>query len=790
MMSLELRGVRVHNLKGVDVAFPLGRLTLVAGVSGSGKSSLIFDTLHAESQRRYLQSFSVASRQLLERFDQPDADSIGDLPPAIAVRSTDSWSRSAFAVGDVTDLSELFADLFAREGVAICPSCGIEVRPHSVATTIAELQSLPAGTRVTLGFPDRPGEGESVPQWAERLREEGWVRLQIGAQIHRLDEKSLPADIADGLVLIDRVEIGKASDQRLFETIETGFRRGDGRIVALSESGEKRFDRRWRCPRCQVAVATPEPRLFDARDPLGACAACGGAGAIKGIRCAACAGCRFSENARSVRWQGQSIVDVNERTLAELAPRFPSSSQLGGCLAALLALDLGHLMPGRLLEELATGEAQRLRLHRAIASDLTGALYLFDEPTTGLHPHDVETILPLLLRLRDAGNTVVVVDHHPRLLSVADHHIELGPGAGDEGGTITYYGPPVEVEPPPFDLHPRQRTHGEISLTVAASPPLNDIQVAFPLGVLCVIAGVSGAGKTRLLRDTLFPAALHAKHKLAASLPGVTLVGANQFEDVYLFDQTPLSRSARSNAATVLKIFDEIREVYAATTDAKIRNFDAGVFSFNQPGGRCETCEGQGRLAVDMQFLPDVMATCPECLGRRYRKEVLGIKVRGLNIAEALDLTAREAFRFFRTQRALEKKLKWLLDVGLDYVRLGQPLETYSLGESQRLKLASHLASNRKPRSLFLMIEPTRGLHADDAAGLLECFGQLLGTGHSLVIEDQNPVVLRAADYLIELGPRAGGGKILATGTPAEIANLDTPTGRFLRGAAAIVAGG
>lgn len=798
--TLDLRGVRVHNLKNVDAAFPLGRLTLVVGPSGSGKSSLVFDTLYAEAQRRYLQSFSIHSRQFLERFDQPDTDWIGDLPPAVAVRAGDAWNRSAATIADVTDLGELLAEIFASEGDSLCPACGQSVRPHSSASVVRELQGMPGETRVTLGFPDGPGEGETPRQWTDRLREEGWVRIQFGKEIHRLDE-SKPIDLAgEVLVLIDRIEIGKATDERLFETIETGFRRGDGRLVALSDGGETRFDCRWRCPRCNVAVASPEPRLFDARDPLGACAECSGTGTVKTASCPSCRGRRFNAAALSVLWHNRSIAEIAAMPFAELA-RFiqavscptvsnanrrnrPALQQIAACLKSLLALDLGHLTADRSLAYLATGETQRLRLHRAFIADLTGALYLFDEPTAGLHPHDLQAILPHFTALRDAGNTVVVVDHHPALWTIADHLIGLGPGAGEDGGSVVYQGtlpsPPEHSPASP----PRKRTHGELSLSGVNEPPRQNVSITLPLGILCVVAGVSGSGKSRLLRDALVPALAHAKGKrgFEVRLAGVKLAGTQLIEDVILFDQTPLPRSARSNAATVLKIFDDIRDIFAQTTDAKIRNFDPGTFSFNQPGGRCETCEGQGRLEVDMQFLPDVATTCPECLGRRYRKEILAIKVRGLSIAEVLDLTAREAFRFFRLQRSLEKKLKWLLDVGLDYVRLGQPLDTFSTGEMQRLRLAGHLASSRKPRTLFVLIEPMRGLHPDDVLGLLECFGQLLATGHSIVIEDQNPDVLRAADFIIELGPRAGDGALIGAGTPAEMAALDTPTGRFLRG--------
>ncbi len=846
---IELRGVRVHNLKGVDAALPLGKLTVVTGVSGAGKSSLIFDTLYAEAQRRYLQSFSVSSRQFLERFDQPDADWIGDLPPAVAIRASDAWGKGA-TVADVTDLADLFAELFTREGIAVCPQCGDAVRPHSATAVVAELQSLPPGTRLTLGFPDRPGEGETPPQWIDRLREEGWVRLQIGATAHHLGEtKAIDYDpSAEAIVLLDRVEIGKSTDERLLEAVEAGFRRGDGRLIAMSDSpftfrargepsadhvhlrnketpeigqseragrreretaSDLRFDRRWRCPRCDIAVAAPEPRLFDRRDPLGACPACHGAGTIKGDICSTCHGHRFNEQSLSVRWQTRNIADLFALPLGALSGFFqpppspgvsnanpgdrPLQNQITSRLSSLESLNLTYLPLDRPLDALATGESQRLRLHRALASNLVSALYLFDEPTAGLHPQDVAEILAHFIALRDAGNTVVIIDHHPLVWNIADHVLDLGPGAGDDGGQILYQGPPKAgrvsdpSEPgtaPSLSATDGSKTtspHGELRLANVNLPPFVTFEITIPLGVLCLLTGISGAGKTRLLRDALYPALAHAKHKKGVAAPETKLVGAHQIEDVILFDQTPLSRSARSNPATALKIFDDIRELFASTTDAKIHNAGPGAFSFNQPGGRCETCEGQGRLAVDMQFLPDVTTTCPECLGRRYRKEILAIKVRGLSIAEVLDLTAREAFRFFRAQRSLEKKLKWLLDVGLDYLRLGQPLETLSTGEMQRLKLAGHLAGSRKPRSLFLLIEPTRGLHPDDVANLLDCLRQLRDTGHSLVIEDQNPFLLPMADYLLELGPSPGAGSLIASGTLDQVKSLDTPTGRFLR---------
>jgi excinuclease ABC subunit A len=798
---ITLRGVRVHNLKNVDVALPLGKLTLVTGLSGAGKSSLVFDTIHAEAQRRYLQSFSVAARQVLERFDQPEADWIGDLPPTIALRSPISLPAST--VGGYTELDEVLGQLLSHVALPVCPKCGQSVKPHRTADVVSAIDRLPAGTRATIAFPDRPGEGETIAAWAARLREEGWVRLQVGEEIIRLDER-VPTTIDDALVLTDRIEVGKATPERLFEGVETTYNRGDGRLVLLHDEQTERFDRRWRCPRCEAPVAEPTPRRFDPTDPLGACPVCHGRGIDKSGVCPACGGRRFNDESLTLRWQGRSIADLHEISIDALrefvastefaAEAKPIAARLIDRLAQLRELGLGHLSLRRDLESLALGEAQRMRLGQILAEPLVDSLYLFEEPTAGLHPSDVERVLPHILRLRDVGNTLIVIDHHPAWFEVADHLIDLGPGAGEEGGQILYQGDVAGLQAVEASLTAthlfaddeepttRRKRNGEIVVSDVNVPPLALAEVTFPLGVLCVVAGVSGAGKTRLVRDVLFPSVAQAKHKKFTGEPR-PVRGASSIHDVFLIDRGPLPRSARSNPATYLKAFDDIRELFAETTDAKIRNFDAGAFSFNQSGGRCEACEGQGFQRVDMQFLADVRMTCPECLGTRYRKEILQVKVRGLSIAEVLDLTVREAFRFFRAQRSLEKKLKWLIDVGLDHVRLGQPLETLSGGEGQRLKLAGQLAASRKPGCLFLLLEPSAGLHPADIGRLLECFDQLLGTGHSLVIVDHHPEMLRNADHLIELGLGAGpeGGRLIAEGTPEEVAKANTPTGRFLR---------
>jgi excinuclease ABC subunit A len=804
--TLTLRGVRVHNLKSIDIAIPLHRLTVVTGVSGAGKSSLVFDTLHAEAQRRYLQSFSAYTRQFLERFEKPDAEEIGDLPPAVAIRRAPHEKTPHAAVASLTEIGDHLRLLFARVGAIVCPDCKQPVIAQRTPDVVASLQALSPGTRCMIAFPSLAPPPDDQPAWLASLLEEGYVRVRAGRTVFRLGEQPAPvlASCETIWVLLDRVEIGKTPVERIAESVDAGFRRGEGRVGYLTDSDRRLFDQRFTCPRCERIFAAPEPRLFDLHDPLGACPTCRGTGMLGANACPECQGQRWNKNALTVQVDGRTIADWHAQPLKDLlawlgARTEPSASQIQRRLQELVALDLGYLTLQQPAATLSDGVARRVFLASALASDLVHVLYLIDEPTTGLHPRDTDKLLGALRRLRERGNTVVVIDHERRIIAAADHVIDLGPGAGEEGGQVTYQGAPeglaTAAQNPTSDFWTgrdfievpttRRMPTGTLKLSGATANNLQDLTVTFPLGVLCVVTGVSGAGKRSLIEQTLYPALCFAKKKKGAdAATSAKIVGAQKISDVVLFDQQPLPRSARSNAATYLKIFDEIRELFAATVDAKIRNFGPGHFSFNQPGGRCETCEGQGSLTIDMQFLADVTTVCPECQGLRYRKEILDIKVRSLSIAQVLDLTIREAFRFFRAQPAIEKKLKVLLDVGLEYLRLGQALETLAGGECQRLKLAGQLASGRKTGCLFLLIEPTAGLHPADVANLLECFDRLLAAGHSLIVIEHDLDVIKCADHIIDLGPEGGkdGGRVVAQGTPEEVAAVAmSHTGRFLR---------
>jgi excinuclease ABC subunit A len=828
--AIALRGVRVHNLQDVDLEVPLGRMTVLTGVSGSGKSSLAFDTLYAEAQRRYLQSFSASTRQYLERLDKPDADRIDFLPPAIAVGQRQASRGPRATAGTITEIVDYLRLLMARVGTVVCLSCGQAVEAATTADVLRAVEKLALGTRFSVGFPSAPAEGEGggVAEWAAGLREDGFVRVQIDGKPMRLDEGQLPADAdySHTWVLIDRLETGRAAPERLIDTVETAFARGAGRLALLTDQEELPFDQRLVCPRCHIPYPALEPRLFSFSDPLGACPTCQGTGVVRPNKrgeeqaCPTCHGSRLSEQAAIARLGGRTIAELCALSIRDLRDvlanldlpeaKRPAArlllEQIGTRLGFLLEVELGYLSLDRSAKSLSTGESQRLRLTTALGSNLVNALYVLDEPTAGLHPRDTAKLLVVLRRLQGAGNTLVLVEHDAEVIRAADHVADLGPGAGEEGGRLLYQGAPAGLVACEGSLtgaylsgraqiavptRRRPLEHGQLRLVGACAHHLKNLTVYFPLGVLCVVTGVSGAGKSTLVQETLYPALCRRLRRanekgdegLRRKRPE-EVIGAGQLGDVVLMDQTPLARTARSNAATYVKAFDDIREVFADTTEARIRNFGPGAFSFNQPGGRCETCEGQGSLTVDMQFLADVTVTCPDCQGTRYRRDLLNVKVRNLNIAEVLNLTVREAFRFFRAYPAIERRLKLLIDVGLEYLRLGQPADTLSGGECQRLKLAGHLAASRKPRCLFLLDEPTAGLHPADVSRLLDCFDRLLQTGHSLIVIEYDLDVIKCADHIIDLGPGAGteGGRVVAAGTPEVVARVEaSSTGRWLR---------
>jgi excinuclease ABC subunit A len=882
---ISLRGVRVHNLKGIDVDIPLGKLTVITGVSGSGKSSLAFDTLYAEGQRRYIETFAPAARQHLETLEKPDAESIGQIPPAIALRQNSVSRTRKATVSTVTEVNDLLRALLARSGTVVCPSCECEVVPQTPAGVVERLAELPEGQKFQIAFPFAIDAEVDVAEQLQQLTTSGYSRavsVQRGlempstangtrAETCLLEDaiaNGLPDSVNELLVIVDRLVAGRTTTERLTESVEACFLDGDGRCVALlpvEASGEseqqpqrisidgqlwqlERFSQRRECSGCGTRFAEPDAALLSFRSPHGACPDCGGSGSVDEERCQTCFGSRLSLAARAVRlrpvgdelqpstktgssaatWPGLS--ELEDATVEELSGKIERLSTQSTRAATRHLFDailprlrfladagLGYVELNRAMCDLSRGEAQRVALTSILSSQLVNSLFVLDEPSSGLHAADLTRVIDLLHRLRDQGNTVVVVEHEIDVAQAADHVIEIGPGSGASGGNVVFAGELDRlIEQPESATAKRYRetatstpdvnavsnatqTAGSVSLTGCRHHTLQNVSAEFPLGCLCVVAGVSGSGKTSLVEQTLYPAlrrhldaeaARESSNTPASATASVggefdELLVTGNLSGVELIDDRPLIASRRSSPVTWLKILAEIRSLFADTPDARNRNLTAAHFSFNtDAGGRCSKCSGTGFIEIDMQFMADVTMTCPDCHGTRFLPHILEVAWRNRSIADVLAMTADEAFAFFRGERRIQKKLVALRDVGLGYLPLGQPLSTLSGGEAQRLKLAGHLAATRGAGNLLILNEPTTGLHPEDVQTLLDCFRRLLTAGHSLIVIEHHRDVILAADHIIDLGPDAGpnGGRIVATGTPAEIQQSpDSVMGPWLR---------
>lgn len=941
--QIALRGVRVHNLNNVDLDIPHRKLVVVCGVSGSGKTSLALDTLYAEGQRRYIESFSAYTRQFLERLDKPDADRIDGIPPSIAVTHRAPSRSSRSTVGTATETHEYLRLLFTKIGKVVCNGCGQPVHRDNSDTAADLLSQLPESTRYQLAFTPIRAD-ESPVELLENLKADGFVRAIVGTQTATVDEllaepEQMPSDIDDLQVVIDRLS-STSSLQRVRDSLEMAMQQGEGHCtayIALPTPNGKphadviqervattstveidgrnfhrvRFDQQLTCEACNLIYPTPQPQLFNFNSPLGACVTCEGFGNLIDIdmdlivpdpskslkdgaiapwntpayaheleellelapdfdlpievpyselseehcrliregvpsrnfgglegffawlerrkykmhlrvflsrwrssrQCPDCEGTRYRPEVLAIRIGGKNLAELSSMKVADAVDFFDQLQlteheqtisrtildQVVSRLRYLRSVGVGYLSIDRPLKTLSGGEMQRVALTSALGSSLVNMLYVLDEPSVGLHPKDTDDLFVSIERLRDRGNSVVVVEHEDTFLRKADHIIEIGPGAGDNGGQVVFEGTPAEMLVDEQCLtgeylngrrggtsteNRRKPTHGSVKLNGACGNNLKSINVEFPLGVLCVVSGVSGAGKSTLVRDTLYPALCARKRKDGGkALPFSDVLGDGQIDDLVLVDQSPIGRSPRSNPVTYIKAFDAIRAVFADTLEARTHNYTAGHFSFNVDGGRCSACEGDGFVQIDMQFLADVYMKCSQCHGRRYRKEILDVTYRGKNIADVLEMSVRKAYSFFRGQDKVQQRLKRLMDVGLDYLKLGQPANTLSAGEAQRLKLAGYLASAKRNRTLFLLDEPTTGLHFSDIVRLLDCFDALLGAGHSLIIVEHNLQLMKAADYIIDLGPGAAedGGEVIVTGTPEEVAACrESATGRYL----------
>jgi len=768
--KIELENVRVNNLKDVCLEIPHGQLIALCGLSGSGKSSLAFDTLYAEGQRRYIESLSPHTRRFISQLDRPDADRIDGIPPAIAVKAFRGKVGRKSTVGTAAEVTEYLRLMMAQIGNVVCPDCQLEVTrsdPQSVAQMLEELES---GTRYQIVFRSDPDEG--LAHQLMQAKRNGFARAIVGAATIDLADASASLGEAteedEVRIVVDRLKSGSSDVSRVRESTEIAFQFGRGSCeVLVGRSG---------------AAGSAVGRLN--RDSL--CFRIGG----KNL---AALTAQKIEDALEF-FTELELTDAQAQITRQIMP------QVVARLRYLCRVGLPYLTLDRPLRTLSAGEGQRVSLTSCLSSTLVNMLYVLDEPSVGLHSHDVENLTKTIEQLTARGNTVVVVDHEEEMIRAAERVVEIGPTAGADGGEIMFDGTVEELVADPDSLTGdflagrrgfasgsgnRRAPRGKLRLRGARGHNLKNIEVEFPLGCLCIVSGVSGAGKSSLVQQTLYGAICERKEQACEPpLPFDDIFGDGRFDEVVLVDQSPIGRSARSNPVTYVKAFDDIRKTFAQTVDAKTYGIKTGQFSFNVAGGRCDKCEGNGTMSIDMQFMSDVSIRCDQCRGTRYRDEVLAVKYRGLSIAEVLDLTVREAFSFFRGQPKVQAKLKSLIDIGLDYVRLGQSATTLSSGEAQRLKLGQYLTGSKSKRALFILDEPTTGLHGSDVMRLLECFENLLAVGHSLIVVEHNLQLMMYADWVIDLGPGAAenGGTVVAQGTPEHVAQCeDSITGQYLK---------
>jgi len=934
--SIIARGIRVHNLKNIDIEIPHKKLVVITGVSGSGKSSLAFDTLFAEGQRRYIESFSAYARQFLEKMDKPDVDHIEGILPAIAIQQKNPVKNRRSTVGTATEINDYLRLLFARIGKTYCSSCKRHVQIDTVSHIVDAVLTLPEGTKFLVTFPITVSQKVSSQNQINLLKERGLVRILVDGNIVDITSETKDIDILSALSvsgIADRLVVKDVIKERLVDALETSYRLGSGHLSILyniqepsanagtyiqgnsitiqgSQWTELKYSKHFFCSYCNIEYPEPVPALFSFNNPIGACPKCQGFGhtididmdavipdkerslsdgaiamwntptyssmyeslkkasskyniplnvpfrkltkeqaklILEGTEdfcgiydffqwleqrkykmhvrvflskyrgynlCQTCAGKRLKSQALNVLIDGKNISDICTMTI-DNAYRFFEGLQLTDYekniahlllqeikkrLDYMIKVGLEYLTLDRMTRTLSGGEAQRVNLTTSLGSSLVNTLYILDEPSIGLHSRDTDRLIQILERLRDIGNTVVVVEHDKEVIRAADEIIDLGPGAGENGGTVVYQGSFKNLPARNGSLTAqylkgnkaikipskrRKPTSKAIVLKGALQNNLKGIDVTFPLNMLICITGVSGSGKSTLVQDTLYGAIKKKKAGYTGFVGKYENIDGVQFiNDVILVDQSPIGRTPRSNPITYVKVFDEIRRLFSSTRDARMHNLNSGSFSFNVVGGRCEQCEGAGYIRVDMQFLADIYVTCDKCNGKRFNKKVLDVKYKNKNIHQVLEMTVDEAIAFFHESPRITKGLKFLQDTGLGYLRLGQPATTLSGGEAQRLKIATYMAQESIDTTLFVFDEPTIGLHIDDIQKLLTCFQRLVEAGHSLIIVEHNLDIIKSADYIVDLGPEGGnaGGYVVGCGTPEQITRIEKSyTGRYLK---------
>ena len=819
MENILVRGARQHNLKNIDVDIPRNSLVVITGISGSGKSSLAFDTLYAEGQRRYVESLSSYARQFLERLDRPDVDSIEGLSPAIAIEQKTASKNPRSTVGTITEIYDYLRVLFARVGQPHCIGCGEKIQAVTIQQMVDRILGLPQNTRILILAP-LPLRLKIKPKHLfSRLRREGFVRVRVNGIVLDLEQPiELDPDPNPRIeVVVDRLVVRPDGVRRITDSLELALRTGEGRTrVAILDGNDWDFTDQPICHSCNLKMVEPSPQLFSFNSAIGACPDCSGlaVGPEGQETCPSCKGARLRQESLAVTIEDMNIYQVNSLDLSGLNGwlnnlRFSTQqapvanrllSQVRQRLEFLAQVGLSYLSLDRPSTTLSGGEAQSLRLATQIGSRLVGVLYILDEPSIGLHQRDNNRLLETLRTLRDQGNTVLVVEHDTETIMAADHVIDVGPGAGDHGGHLVFSGKPELISrhpdsltgqylsgrltiPVPFKRRTPQR--GFITIEGASANNLQNITASVPVGLFTCVTGVSGSGKSSLILDTLHRAAAKSLHR-ALKYPGAhaRILGLEKIDKVVHLDQSAIGRTPRSNPATYTGVFNQIRNLLAQVPEARARGYRAGRFSFNVRGGRCQACSGQGILKVEMHFLPDVYVTCDQCNGLRFNRDTLEIIYKGKNIWQILEMTINEALRFFANIPPIKDKLSTLQAVGLGYLKLGQSATTLSGGEAQRIKLSRELSKRSRGRTLYLLDEPTTGLHFDDIKKLLYVLNHLVEVGNTVVVIEHHLDVIKTADFVIDLGPEGGteGGRIVGTGTPEEITQIpESYTGRYLK---------
>lgn len=930
--KIVIKGARVHNLKNIDVEIPRNQFVVLTGLSGSGKSSLAFDTIYAEGQRRYVESLSAYARQFLGQMEKPDVDSIEGLSPAISIDQKTTSRNPRSTVGTVTEIYDYLRLLYARVGRAYCPIHGIEITAQTVEQMVDRIMAYPERTRLQILGPVVQGKKGEYAKLFEEIRKQGFVRVRVDGEVRELSEEiKLEKNKKHSIeVVVDRIVVKEGIHSRLADSLETGLKLGGGRvIVEIIGVEELLFSEKLACPICGFSIPEMSPRMFSFNSPFGACPTCDGLGSkmevdpelvipdpsksinegaidpwansssdyyeqllstvaehygidlnlafrdlpkehqdlilyggedripfryksefgnwrdtvirfegvipslvrryqettsdyvremVEGYMsqtpCPSCQGKRLKPESLAVKVGGQNIAYVTDLSIREAYQYFDQLvltekeekiahlilKEIKARLGFLINVGLDYLTLSRSAGTLSGGEAQRIRLATQIGSSLMGVLYILDEPSIGLHQRDNDRLIAALKKMRDLGNTLIVVEHDEDTMLAADYIIDIGPGAGDHGGQVVAQGTPQELMKDERSLtgqylsgrrfiplpKERREPNGKwLTVKGARENNLKDITVSIPLGTFTCVTGVSGSGKSTLVNEILYKGVAKALNG-ARQKPGEydELMGLEFLEKVIDIDQSPIGRTPRSNPATYTGVFDDIRDLYASTNEAKIRGYQKGRFSFNVKGGRCEACKGDGIVKIEMHFLPDVYVPCEVCKGKRYNRETLEVRYKGKNIAEVLEMTVEEGLQFFENIPRIQRKLEVLRDVGLGYMKLGQPATTLSGGEAQRVKLASELYRKSRGKTLYILDEPTTGLHVDDVYRLLNVLQRLVENGDTVLVIEHNLDVIKTADYLIDLGPEGGdrGGMVVAVGTPEEVAdNPHSYTGKYLK---------